>query len=102
MDPLSVFVSTFAIVFVGELGDKTQIAAGTGTLANKKRTWVIFFSSSLALIAVAVLTVALTGLLPDSWLPQIKIFGGALLLLYGLYLFLTAKNAPEDDSTESS
>jgi len=57
MDLITIFLTTFGLIFIGELGDKTQIAAGTGTLANKKKVRLIFFSSALALVAVAGLTV---------------------------------------------
>ena len=87
MDLVTVFLSTFTIVFIGELGDKTQIAAGTGALANKGSIWTIFYSSSLALILAVALAVFFAGLIPSGHLPLIKKVGGALLVLYGVYLF---------------
>jgi putative Ca2+/H+ antiporter (TMEM165/GDT1 family) len=59
-------------VFVGELGDKTQIAAGTNTLANRRHTGTIFLSSSLALLAVAGLTVFGAGFIPSNLVPLPK------------------------------
>lgn len=99
MDLITVFISTFLLVFVGELGDKTQIAAGTGTLANQKQVRTIFFSSALALMTVAGITVFGAGLIPETFVPVIKKVGGGLLALYGIYLFLKV-NGTDEESEE--
>jgi putative Ca2+/H+ antiporter (TMEM165/GDT1 family) len=94
------FVSVFVLVFVGELGDKTQFAAGTGTLAHPGRVKVIFLSSVLALVAVTGLTTFLAGLIPESALPTIVLAGGILLIVYGTYLFIqTDTDDDEEDNT---
>lgn len=98
MDPINIFISTFALVFIGELGDKTQIATGTGTLANPKNTNIIFWSSSIALMTVSGLTVLFTGFLPENWMPYIKIVGGIWLIYYGITLF---KKDYDIDSAEA-
>ena len=101
MDLLTIFFSTFLLVFIGELGDKTQIASGTGALANRKMTRLIFFSSSLALVTVAGLTVFGAGLIPSGFIPLIKKLGGILLVLYGIYLFRDAHNNETETDAES-
>jgi putative Ca2+/H+ antiporter (TMEM165/GDT1 family) len=100
MDLVTIFLSTFILIFVGELGDKTQITAGTGTLANKNNIGVIFFSSSLALVTVSGLTVFFAGLISDEYIPIITKTGGVLLCVYGVVLFLRA-NSP-DETTASN
>lgn len=100
MEVITIFFYTFALVFVGELGDKTQIAAGTGTLANRTQIRIIFFSSALALVVVAGLTVFFAGLIPHAWIPFIQKAGGLLLVCYGCYLFLQAGTAKEDGTEE--
>lgn len=99
MNLSTVFISTFLLVFIGELGDKTQIAAGTGTLANRKQTGTIFFSSVLALVAVSGLTVFGAGLIPRSIVPTLTKVGGALLILYGIYLI---RKTDESDSADDA
>lgn len=99
MDSLTILFSTFILVFVGELGDKTQIAAGTGALANNTRMRVIFFSSVLALTAVASLTVFAASLVPATYVPWVKKIGGILLFIYGAYLFYDA-HVDEDTNEE--
>ncbi|MCB9810551.1 MAG: TMEM165/GDT1 family protein [Candidatus Nomurabacteria bacterium] len=90
MELVSIFVSTFAVVFVGELGDKTQIATGTGALAKPGHTKIIFLSSSIALIAVAGLTTFFAGLIPKEYMPYVVVVGGIVLIIYGIYLYLKA------------
>lgn len=102
MDLGTVFVSTFILVFIGELGDKTQIAAGTGTLNNQKNGKLIFFSSVFALTTVAGLTVFSAGLIPETLLPSIKNIGGILLVLYGIYLYKQAGSIDFDKTEEVS
>jgi putative Ca2+/H+ antiporter (TMEM165/GDT1 family) len=92
-----VFFSVFLLVLIGELGDKTQIAAGTGTLANRGRVRVIYLSSCLALISVSGLTVFAAGLIPHEYVPAIKKIGGVLLAGYGLYLLGKASTSPDAD-----
>lgn len=92
-------IATFTIVFVGELGDKTQAAAGTGALANRGQTWWIFAGSSLALICVSGLTTFAAGLIPVSTLPIIQKLGGGGLIFYSGYLIykMIRKTDEEDD-----
>lgn len=96
MELITIFSYTFLLVFIGELGDKTQIATGTGALANRARTRIIFLSSALALVAVAGLTVLLAGLIPEKFIPIIEITGGLMLITYGSYLFFTANESDGD------
>jgi Ca2+/H+ antiporter, TMEM165/GDT1 family len=53
----SLFWSTFATVFVAELGDKTQLAAMTAT-AKSGALWTVFLAASAALICATALGVA--------------------------------------------
>jgi len=98
VDLFTIFVTTFGLVFLGELGDKTQLATGTGTLANRRNTSLIFLSSSLALASVAGLTVFFAGLIPDELVPIIEKIGGILLIFYGIYLYRKADGTNESDS----
>ena len=47
-----VMLTTFGVIFLAEIGDKTQIAAMT-MAAEKKRPWAVFIGASLALVAVS-------------------------------------------------
>lgn len=50
----SVLWSTFGLVFIAELGDKTQLAVVTQT-CKYRRPWAVFLGASLALAAVTAL-----------------------------------------------
>ena len=50
-------LTTFGLVFVAELGDKTQLAVLTQT-CKYRRPWAVFAGASLALLAVTALGVA--------------------------------------------
>jgi len=98
----NVMIATFAIVFVGELGDKTQAAAGTGALANRGQTLWIFAGSSLALVCVSGLTTFAAGLIPASALPTIQKLGGLGLILYSIYLISKMIKGAEEEDDDSS
>lgn len=50
--------STFGVIFLAELGDKTQLAALTLS-ASSKQPFAIFVGASLALVAVSAVGIAL-------------------------------------------
>ena len=61
---LRVLLTTFGIIFLAEMGDKTQLAAMT-MAAQTKRPWAVFIGSSLALTAVSALGVVLGSVIGD-------------------------------------
>ena len=64
---LRVLLTTFGVIFLAEMGDKTQLAAMT-MAAESKKPWAVFIGASLALVAVSGLGV-LVGSLVGDYLP---------------------------------
>jgi len=83
-----VMLTTFGIIFLAEMGDKTQIAAMT-MAAEKKRPWAVFLGASLALAAVSAIGVivgsALGNYLPLEW---IKRAAGLAFIVIGILVLL--------------
>lgn len=88
MQLLETFFLTFFIVFIGELGDKSQIAAGTSSLLYKGQRKIVFLSSSLALLVVTTVTTLAALVIPASVVSHVTTIGGMLLILYSIYLFI--------------
>jgi len=61
---LRVFLTTFGIIFLAEMGDKTQLAAMT-MAADSKKPWAVFLGASLALAAVSALGVLVGSVVGD-------------------------------------
>ena len=61
---LRVLLTTFGIIFLAEMGDKTQLAAMT-MAADTKKPWAVFLGASLALAAVSALGVLVGGVVGD-------------------------------------
>jgi putative Ca2+/H+ antiporter (TMEM165/GDT1 family) len=59
-----VLVTTFGVLFLAEMGDKTQLAAMT-MAAQTKKPWAVFLGASLALVAVSALGVVVGGVIGD-------------------------------------
>jgi len=59
-----VLLTTFGIIFLAEMGDKTQLAAMTMS-AQTKRPWAVFIGASLALTAVSAIGVLVGGVVGD-------------------------------------
>ena len=84
---LRVLLTTFGVIFLAEMGDKTQLAAMT-MAAQTKRPWAVFIGASLALAAVSALGVIVGGTLghyiPLEWVKRIAAVGfiviGVLML----------------------
>ena len=86
-EALKVMLSTFALLFVAELGDKTQLAVINMTAKHKMPLWV-FLGAALALTAVTALGV-LGGEVLTRWIPEMvlrKIAAG-LFVVMGLLMW---------------
>jgi putative Ca2+/H+ antiporter (TMEM165/GDT1 family) len=85
---LSLLASTFATVFLAELGDKTQLAI-VSISGTSSRPGAVFAGSALALVLASLLGSAaggsLTRVVPTDWL-QLAASAGFLIL--GLRLIL--------------
>jgi putative Ca2+/H+ antiporter (TMEM165/GDT1 family) len=79
---LKIFFSTFALLFLAELGDKTQLAVISMTAKHKAPLW-IFAGAALALAAVTALGVVggefLTRVIPADTLRKVAAGGFVLM-----------------------
>ena len=83
-----VFLTTFGVIFLAEMGDKTQLAAMT-MAAQTKRPWTVFIGSALALTAVSAIGVVVGGVVGDYvpliWVKRVAALAfiaiGVLILL---------------------
>jgi putative Ca2+/H+ antiporter (TMEM165/GDT1 family) len=81
-----VLLSTFALLFVAELGDKTQLAVISMTAKHKMPIW-IFVGATLALAAVTALGV-LGGDLLTRFIPEMILRKVAAVLFVGMGLLM--------------
>jgi Ca2+/H+ antiporter, TMEM165/GDT1 family len=85
---LRVLVTTFGIIFLAEIGDKTQLAAMT-MAADSKKPWAVFLGASLALTAVSLLGV-LVGSVVGDYVPLVwvkRVAAMAFIVIGVLMLF---------------
>jgi putative Ca2+/H+ antiporter (TMEM165/GDT1 family) len=83
-----VFITTFGVIFLAEMGDKTQLAAMT-MAASTKKPWAVLIGAALALTCVSAIGVVVGGLLgqyvPLSWVKRVSavafIVIGVLILM---------------------
>jgi putative Ca2+/H+ antiporter (TMEM165/GDT1 family) len=88
-----IFASTFAAIFIAELGDKTQLAT-LSLAAGSSSRWMVFAGSALALVATSAIAVlvgeGLTRTIPEVWLRR---GAGVLFIVLGIVFLGTAKPA---------
>ena len=85
---LRVLLTTFGIIFLAEMGDKTQLAAMT-MAANTKKPWAVFIGASVALATVSALGVLVGSVVGDyvplEWIKRVAALAfiaiGVLMLL---------------------
>ncbi len=84
---LRVLLTTFGIIFLAEMGDKTQLAAMTMS-AQTKKPWAVFIGASIALAAVSAIGVLVGGVVgqyvPLEWVKRVA--AGAFILIGVLML----------------
>jgi putative Ca2+/H+ antiporter (TMEM165/GDT1 family) len=83
-----VFLTTFGVIFLAEMGDKTQLAAMT-MAAQTKRPWAVFIAAALALTAVSAIGVVVGSVVGD-YLPLIwvKRVAAVAFILIGVLILL--------------
>jgi putative Ca2+/H+ antiporter (TMEM165/GDT1 family) len=85
---LKLLLSTFSLVFLAELGDKTQLATLSLAASGKSRL-AVFAGASLALILTSALGVllggAVTRLVPAVWIHRAA---GVAFVIMGVLLLL--------------
>jgi len=69
-----IFLTTFGVIFLAEMGDKTQLAAMT-MAAQTKKPWAVFIGASVALAAVSALGILVGSVIGDyvplDWVKRI-------------------------------
>ncbi len=80
--------STFALVFLAELGDKTQLAT-LGLAAGGRSRTAVFLGAAAALVTATAITVVvgdvLTRFVPELW---IRRSAGVLFVVLGAFFLL--------------
>ena len=77
-----IFLTTFGVIFLAEMGDKTQLAAMT-MAAESKRPWMVFFGAALALAAVSAIGV-IAGSVIGNYVPLIWIKRAAAVVFIAI------------------
>ena len=90
-----IFMATFWLVFLAELGDKTQLAVMLQSAVHGR--WIVFLAASLALVLSTLLGVYLGGLISKVVSERfIHGVGGALFVVFGvLMLYSVFKPGPD-------
>ena len=83
-----IFTTTFGVIFLAEMGDKTQLAAMT-MAAQSERPWSVFLGAALALALVSAIGV-LVGTVIGAYIPLIWVKRGAALsfIVIGILILL--------------
>ena len=88
---LRVLLTTFGMIFLAEMGDKTQLAAMT-MAADTKKPWAVFLGASLALTLVSALGVLVGSVVGDyvplEWVKRVAavaFIAIGVLMLFGKF-----------------
>lgn len=83
-----VLLMTFGVIFLAEMGDKTQLAAMT-IAAQTKRPWAVLLGASVALTLVSAIGVLVGGALghylPMTWIKRVA---GLAFVAVGILMLL--------------
>ena len=81
------FISSFVMILLGELGDKTQITSML--FASKYNVWMVFIGVMLALFCISLASIYLGKIIMKKVdKKQMTIFAGILFILIGIWTIL--------------
>lgn len=85
------FFTIFSVVFIAELGDKTQLATMLFAADKAANKWMVFFAASAALVAAAGIGVVAGSLISNYVSPrQLSWVAGIGFILIGTYTLYQA------------
>ena len=88
---LTVLISTFSVVFLAELGDKTQLATLLFAADKEVSRWIVFLGASAALVLTSAIGVLAGGLVSQVVSPRhLSIVAGIGFIAIGLWSLWTA------------
>ena len=99
LDSITVFLSSFSLVALAEIGDKSQLVCMT--LAARHRHWPVLLGASIAFVLLNILAV-LFGASVAAWLPE-KVTAGVVSVLFatfGIHALLSNNNEDSQDLLE--
>lgn len=100
---LKLFLTTFAFIFMAELGDKTQLAS-MAAAAGAKSPWSVFAGAAAALV-LSTLVAVLFGSTLQKYVPRHFLRGGAAILffIFGAILLISAfRTQAKEPSSETA
>jgi len=80
------FLLSFGVIFLAELGDKTQLATLLFAGEGKTSPWAVFAAAALALVVSTAIAVAL-GTAAERWLPfmPLRLIAGIAFVAIGAW-----------------
>ena len=83
---VKVMLTTFGMVFLAELGDKTQLA--TFCFAAENKSWLSVFIGSAGALVLTSLLAVITGCMVSKYIPAdyVKTGAGILFVILGLWM----------------
>lgn len=98
-----IFLSTFVLIFLAELGDKTQLAAMARATTSESAKWTVFAAASSALVLSTFIAVLLGSVLSKYIDPKhLKIAAGIMFLIFGAIILWRAFVPEKEVQVEAS
>jgi putative Ca2+/H+ antiporter (TMEM165/GDT1 family) len=94
IESLSITLSTFTLIALAEIGDKSQLVCMA--LAARHRHWPVILGAASAFVALNALAV-LFGAGIALWVPE-RVIAGTVAVIFGLFGVYALRTEPEGDS----
>jgi putative Ca2+/H+ antiporter (TMEM165/GDT1 family) len=98
IESLSVFLSSFALIALAEIGDKSQLVCMT--LAARHRHWPVIAGAVVAFILLNTLAVVF-GAGVAAWVPE-RVIAGLVAVLFGAFGIHALLNKDEGEAVEAT